>query len=194
MQPQNEGVSVSSAHGECYDDALGRFRPENLGRSTMTDKLGSMSRRGFLDRSLSALTLAGLPLWYAREVLAEEQEHNAAEQKARRLGPNDQIVMAAIGVGGQGTGIMNAAKRKAGVKFVAVCDLDDDHRKKAAEKVGNDCHQYKDFRELLARPDIDAVTIGTPDHWHALIAIAAMKAGKHVYCEKPLTLTSRKAR
>ena len=76
--------------------------------------------------------------------------------------------MAAIGVGGQGTGIMKWAKSKPGVKFVAVCDLDADHRKKAAKVVGKDCHEYNDFRELLAKEKLDAVTIGTVDHWHAL--------------------------
>ena len=83
---------------------------------------GTLSRRGFLDRSLAALTVSGLPLWYAREVLAEQQERNVGSEKAKKAGPNDQIVMAAIGVGGQGTGIMKAAKGKPGVKFVAVCD------------------------------------------------------------------------
>src|SRR5262245_15095481 len=150
---------------------------------------GTVSRRGFLDRSLAGLTIAGLPLWYAREVLAEAQERAAADQKAKTAGPNDQIVMAAIGVGGQGTGIMKWAKGKPGVKFVAVCDIDADHRKKAAQEVGTDCRQYKDFRELLAKEQLDAVTIGTVDHWHALTAIAAMKAKCDVYCEKPLSLT-----
>ena len=155
----------------------------------MTHERGSLSRRGFLDRSLAALTLAGLPLWYAHEVLADSLEREAEDLKARKRGPNDQIVMAAIGVGGQGTGIMKWAKGKPDVKFVAVCDLDDKHRKKAAELVGTDCHQYKDFRELLTKEDLDAVTIGTVDHWHALTSIAAMKKGCDVYCEKPLSLT-----
>ena len=110
-------------------------------------------------------------------------------KRPRKAGPNDQIVMAAIGVGGQGTGIMKAAKRKPGVKFVAVCDIDASHAKKAAKEIGKDCHEYKDFRELLSREDLDAVTIGTVDHWHALTSIAAMKAGCDVYCEKPLSLT-----
>jgi hypothetical protein len=125
---------------------------------------GTLSRRGFLDRSLAALTLSGLPLWYAHEALAEQQERDVASEKAKKAGPNDQIVMAAIGVGGQGTGIMKAAKRKPGVKFVAVCDLDSSHAKKAAKEIGKDCHEYKDFRELLSREDLDAVTIGAVDH------------------------------
>ncbi len=150
---------------------------------------GTLSRRAFLDRSLASLTIAGLPLWYAREVLAESQEKDAAEEKNKNAGPNGQIVMAAIGVGGQGTSIMRSAKRKTGVKFIAVCDLDAGRAKKAAANIGSDCHVYKDFRELLSSEHLDAVTIGTVDHWHALTAIAAMKAGCDVYCEKPLSLT-----
>src|SRR5262245_45595279 len=98
---------------------------------------GSLSRRGFLDRTMATLMIGtGLPLWYAREVLAELEDRASATEKLKKLGPNDQIVMGAIGTGGQGTGIMNAARRKPGVKFVAACDLDDSHRKAAAKKVG----------------------------------------------------------
>ena len=101
----------------------------------------------------------------------EQEQRTRQAEKAKKAGPNDQIVMAAIGVGGQGTGIMKAAKRKPGVKFVAVCDIDASHAKKAAKEVGKDCHEYNDFRELLsqgrlerrhdrhrrplARPDLD---------------------------------------
>ena len=151
---------------------------------------GSLSRRGFMDRSVAALTVgAGLPLWYAREILAAQDERESVAKTARRRGANDQIVMAAIGVGGQGTGDMKWAKGKPGVKFVAVCDVDVDRRKKAAHVVGKDCREYGDFRELLAKEKLDAVTIGTVDHWHALTAIAAMKHGCDVYCEKPMSLT-----
>jgi predicted dehydrogenase len=148
---------------------------------------GNLSRRGFLQRSLAGLVAAGLPIWYARELTAGEEERAAKERKT--IAANDRILMGAIGVGGQGTYIMNRARGKKGVHYVAVCDVDANHRQKAASVVGKDCAQYKDFRELLDRKDINAVTIGTPDHWHALIALYAMKQGKDVYCEKPLTLT-----
>jgi predicted dehydrogenase len=154
---------------------------------------GNLSRRGFLDRSLAVMTVgAGLPMWYARRVLADEQEKEARARK--RIGPNDQIVMAAIGVGGQGTSIMKQAMNHKGVRFVAVCDVDAKRCEKAVDEVKKkqgegDVATYNDFRELLNRDDLDAVTIGTVDHWHALTSIAAMKAGCDVYCEKPLTLT-----
>lgn len=148
---------------------------------------GTLSRRGFLQRSLGGMVAAGLPLWFAREILADEQEKAASARK--RLGPNDQIVMGAIGVGGQGTHIMKLAMKEPNVRFVAVCDIDDERRDKAAKVVGDHCDKYHDFRELLERKDIDAVTIGTVDHWHALTSIAAMKSGRDVYCEKPLALT-----
>ena len=100
--------------------------------------------------------------------------------------------MGAIGTGSRAGRDGGSPAR--GAKFVAVCDVDCRHRDDAVaklKKLGQDStvDQYNDFRELLDRKDIDAVTIATPDHWHALIAIDAMKRGKDVYCEKPLTLT-----
>ncbi len=149
---------------------------------------GNLSRRGFLARSLAGLAAAGLPMWYARETLAHELELEAQQQQ-----PNNDIVMGLIGSGPQGQGDMRAVRGQRGVRFVAVCDVDRGRRQQAAAALGrlgdNGVQQYNDFRELLARRDITAVIIGTPDHWHAQIAIAAMRAGKDVYCEKPLTLT-----
>lgn len=166
---------------------------------------GNLSRRGFLARSLAALTVgAGLPVWYAREMLAYGQD-----TPARQTSPNSRITMAAIGTGTnrtrrrndtaplhgeRGYQIMVNAMRVPGVQMVAVCDVDRPNAEFAAREVNrrngnNDCRVYTDFRELLRRNDIDAVTIATPDHWHAIIANEAMKAGKDVYCEKPLTLT-----
>ena len=154
---------------------------------------GNLSRRGFLDRSTGAMIAAGLPIWFANEALAEQQE-KASQTAKKKVGPNDEIVMAAIGVGGQGRYIMKNALKQKGVRFVAVCDVDSANRDKAVEDIvkagGSDkVAKYNDFRELVAHPDIDAVTIGTVDHWHALTSIAAMRAGLDVYCEKPLALT-----
>ena len=76
-----------------------------------------------------------------------------------------------------------------GADIVAVCDVDRTHAEKARQENFQKAEIYEDYRKLLDRSDIEAVTIGTPDHWHTAIALAALQAGKHVYCEKPLTLT-----
>lgn len=107
------------------------------------------------------------------------------------VAPSERIVMGTIGTGGQGRGLTGRFLGSPRVQLVAVCDVDSGHRDQARamvnEKYGNqDCAVYGDFRELLARKDINAVIVGTPDHWHALAAIAAAKAGKDIYCEKPL--------
>jgi predicted dehydrogenase len=148
---------------------------------------GNLSRRGFMQRSLAAMAAAGLPAWYARETFGAEQREAAA--RARRADANSRIVLGAIGCGGQGNHIMDQARHDKNVQVVAVCDVDAKHRKTTAKKVGNGCKDFEDFRQLLDNDDINAVTVGTPDHWHTLVAIAAMKKGKDVYCEKPLTLT-----
>ncbi len=108
--------------------------------------------------------------------------------------PSNRIVMGAIGVGGQGTGNMKRFLQDPEVQMVAACDVDRTHRDRAKSIVDafhgdHGCAAYKDFRELLARDDIDAICIGTPDHWHAVISVAAAKAGKDMYCEKPLANT-----
>ncbi len=167
---------------------------------------GNLSRRGFLAQSLGGLVAAGLPIWYAKELVADAQEKEAKGPKT--VGANDRIVMAAIGTGTnrtrrtgnqqlhgeRGVAIMNDAMGQQGVQMVAVCDVDRPNAEFARDTVNRrysnmDCRVYEDYREVLRNPDIQAVTIGTPDHWHAIIAIAAMQAGKDVYCEKPLTLT-----
>jgi predicted dehydrogenase len=120
-------------------------------------------------------------------------------------GPNDRITLGFIGTGTQGRGLLNNFLNQPDTQVVAVCDVDtkrrDHHRKVAEEfysiKMEKDykgCAAYEDFQEVLARKDIDAVVIATPDHWHAYIAIAACNAGKDIYCEKPLSLTIHEAR
>lgn len=108
--------------------------------------------------------------------------------------PSKQITVGIIGVGWWGTNNLNSLLAVGGCRVVAVCDVDDKHLQSGMDKVNNkykdkDCKGYKDFREVIARKDIDAVTISTPDNWHALVAIAAAKAGKDIYCEKPLSLS-----
>ena len=110
---------------------------------------------------------------------------------AGAVAPSERIVMGCIGTGGMGKGDMNAMMDFADVQVIAVCDVDAKHKQDAAaqvnKKYGNsDCRQFADFRELLAIKEIDAVTVTTPDHWHALCSVAAANAGKDVYCEKPL--------
>ena len=117
--------------------------------------------------------------------------------------PSKKITIGVIGVGYQARGHVNYLIRNDDVKVLAVCDVDTTRRENARKIVedwySNDkeykgCSTYIDFRELIARKDIDAVLIGTPDHWHALVATAAMQSGKDVYCEKPLTLTIAEAK
>lgn len=105
--------------------------------------------------------------------------------------PNDRLGVAAIGVGGRGSGIGYEACELG--QTIACCDVSSDNANSFAhqqKEKGRECKVYNDYREMLENePGIDVVTIGTPDHWHVRIAIDAMRAGKHVYCEKPLTLT-----
>ena len=111
--------------------------------------------------------------------------------KAGRVGPNGHIVMGCIGVGGQGKHNMRAFMEHEGARVVAVCDVQAGRREEAKNIVDSRygdkvCASYNDFRDLLARKDIDAVVIAPQDHWHAVIAVAAAQAGKDMYCEKPL--------
>ncbi len=108
--------------------------------------------------------------------------------------PSKQIVMGCIGVGWMGEGNLNSFLGQKDCRIVAIADVDADHLGKAVGHVNDhyhnkDCKGYKDFRELLARNDIDAVCISTPDHWHAITAVEAARAKKDIYCEKPLSHT-----
>jgi len=108
--------------------------------------------------------------------------------------PSERIVMGGIGIGNQGRGDQGAFLGRSDVQYVAVCDVKqavrDGCKKRIDQRYGNsDCKTYGDFRELLARDDIDAVHVATPDHWHAVIVIDACRHGKDVYCQKPETRT-----
>jgi predicted dehydrogenase len=120
--------------------------------------------------------------------------------------PNDKINLGFIGMGKQNGGLLNGFLRNKEVQAVAVCEVDTNRREHAKKTVENfyanqegagayqGCASYNDFRELLARKEIDGVVIATPDHWHAIISIAAARAGKDIYCEKPLCQSIHEAR
>lgn len=118
----------------------------------------------------------------------------AALGKEGHVAPGNRVNVGCIGNGAMGTVDIRGLSAQKDVHVAAVCDVSKERRLKAqttlAEDHGNkDCKAYRDFREVIARDDIDAVSIATQDHWHALIAVAAAKAGKDVYCQKPLGMT-----
>ncbi|MHC4355774.1 MAG: Gfo/Idh/MocA family protein, partial [Planctomycetota bacterium] len=111
--------------------------------------------------------------------------------RAGSVAPSERIAMGCIGTGGQGTGNTKAFLNNSDARMIAVCDVARARRQKAKDIVDKHygdkgCAAFNDFRDLLAREDIDAVVIATQDHWHASIAVAAARAGKDMYCEKPL--------
>jgi predicted dehydrogenase len=144
------------------------------------------SRRSFIKTTLAA---GAAPLFLPSRIWSAETK------------PNDKLAIGLIGMGKMNSGHLNDWLRRGDSRVVAVCDVDTtrrDNAKKTADEHyakngGGTVDAHKDFRELIARKDIDAVCIATPDHWHAYIGIAAMKAGKDVYGEKPLTNTIHEA-
>jgi predicted dehydrogenase len=135
------------------------------------------NRRNFLRAAgaVSAATaLPGIPLL------------SAEEPETKNIAANDHIQIALIGAGGQGMSDTRAAVQVPGVKLVAVADCYDGRLTRSKEVWGSDIFTTRDYSEILARPDIDAVIVGTPDHWHKQASVDAMKAGKDVYCEKPM--------
>jgi len=141
----------------------------------------AISRRTFLKRASVGLVA---PLIVPAAVLGREGN----------LPPSERIGMGFIGLGGRGTQTMPSFIVSSRSECIAVCDVWRERAEMAKQGMGGQCAVYTDFRELLARPDIDAVSIATPDHWHVWASIAAMKAGKDVYCEKPLSVTVAEGR
>ena len=148
-----------------------------------------ITRRGFLKRAAGAAAAgAAFPAIIPASALGADGA----------TAPSNRIVMASIGVGGQGRHDMRALMSLPDVQMVAVCDVDANHRAEARRMVEEyyanradrtayaGCAEYNDFRDALARDDIDAVMLAPPDHWHAVMSVAAAKAGKDIYCEKPL--------
>ena len=120
----------------------------------------------------------------------------AALGKDGNTAPSERIVMGGIGIGNMGRGDQGAFLGRKDVQYVAVCDVKKGSREgsvnRVNQKYGNkDCKAYNDFREIMARDDIDAVHCATPDHWHAIVVIDACRNGKDIYCQKPETKTLR---
>ena len=131
-------------------------------------------RRDFLKTSAAIAAASTVPYTWTSSYAAEEDK-------------NDRPNVASIGLGGMGTGDGRSASRFA--DMVACCDVDRERAEKFASKFEKKPEIYGDYRKLLERKDVEVVTIGTPDHWHTRIVIDALKAGKDVQCQKPLTLT-----
>ena len=141
------------------------------------------SRRAFLGKMAAAAVASG-----ATPHFLSASESRSVEVLARRSRPsaNDQIQLAVIGAGGMGMSDVSTALDVPGVTLVAACDCYDGRLAAAKEEYGADVFTTRDYREVLARDDVDAVIVGTPDHWHAQISSDALRAGKAVYCEKPM--------
>jgi predicted dehydrogenase len=143
-----------------------------------------ISRRRFLKNCTLAAAASGLPLWFVQRKLA------AAEVAKSVASPNDRPGIALVGCGGMGQGDAENASRFGDI--VALCDVDQRHLDAAVQRFtsnGRTPAKFTDFRKLLERDDVHIVLQATPDHWHTLINIAAARAKKDVYGEKPLTLT-----
>jgi predicted dehydrogenase len=138
--------------------------------------MGVLTRRGFLKQT-SGVTLAALSF------------PNVVPSSV--FGANERLTLAIIGSGGRGRHLARQFAKLGEARVVAVCDADVREMKKCADEISKaysraEVRTFTDFREVIARTDIDSVVVATPDHWHALITLAAARAGKHIFCEKPL--------
>ena len=149
----------------------------------MIDRTTPQSRRKFLN-SLAAGALAGGATPKFLSTRERNHIHTLARQKYQSA--NDQIQLAVIGAGGMGMADVETALSIPGVRLVAVADCFDGRLATARENYGQDLFATRDYREVLARDDVDAVICATPDHWHKRISVEALTAGKSVYCEKPM--------
>ncbi len=151
----------------------------------MTSPLPSpTTRREFLRRSALTSVLVTAPLLVRSRVLGA----------AGRPGANSRFVVAHIGVGGMGkTHLANMLRfqKEEKARVAAVCDVDDNQLEPAVTMAGGEVAVYRDYRYIIERKDIDAVLIATPDHWHAVQTVHACDSGKHVYVEKPSSVTVR---
>ena len=159
-------------------------------------KSRQITRRQFLGRTAALSGIIATP-WIIP---------SSAKSEDSSVSPSKRIAVGLIGKGLMGSGHLNRLIGDQDIQVMAVCDVDRKRREEGKKRVEqiyatkrpsgsyNGCATYNDYRELLARADIDAVVIVTPDHWHTLIAIDAAKAGKDIYCEKPISITVQEGR
>ena len=147
--------------------------------SNIADKKNRMNRRDFIKASAIASAAVAVPVIVPATVFGADA-------------PSNRITMGCIGVGRMGMGDLREILGHKDVQVVATCDVDSNRAKYAAKTVEakygdgfKGCDTYGDFRKIVARKDIDAVMVCTPDHWHAIPAIAAAKAGKDIFLQKP---------
>jgi predicted dehydrogenase len=148
-----------------------------------------LTRRGFLKTTAGAAAAVAFPYVVPGSALG----------KAGTVAPSNRVTMGFIGVGGMGTGDLKGFLNKPVVQVIAVCDVDrkprEDAQKLVNGKYSNSaCAGYNDFREVIGRSDIDAVSLALPDHWHAIPAIMAARAGKDIHAQKPLAYTITEGR
>ena len=155
-----------------------------------------ITRRQFLGRTAALSGLVAAPWFIPSSALGADGD----------VAPSERITVGLIGHGVMGRGHLRRLAGDRDLQVLAVCDVDrlrcEDGKRRveqtyAAQRTNSTykgCAAYNDYRELLARPDIDAVVIATPDHWHTLQSIDAAKAGKDIYCEKPISITVRQGR
>ena len=146
-------------------------------------KKKDLSRRAFLKNTMA---MSAGAVAFPHIVKASVLGLNGA------VAPSNRIVVGCIGMGGMGTGNLQSFLELEDVRIAAVCDVDTNHLRDAKRIVderykNNDCKTYHDYRDLIARDDIDAISLATPDHWHSVCAVTAAEAGKDIYGEKPLS-------
>src|SRR6266849_2843466 len=155
----------------------------------MAEDEASVNRRDFMKQAAGV----GAALGVTAKAFAARP---AKASSGRVVGANDRINVGVIGVGGRGSYLAHTfagiGERTNDCKVVAVCDVYEKRKRKNAESLK--CDGFLDYREVINRPDIDAVVVATPDHWHAKIALEAMDQGKDVYCEKPMCHTIEEAK
>ncbi len=156
----------------------------------------TMNRRSFLKQSTAVVGAVALPYFVPASALGQ----------TNRAAASNRIVLGFIGAGKQSRHLIRAFMNEKDTQFVSVCDVDKlklNYAKETIEKRYADlmqkgtykgCHTTGEFRDVLAREDLDAVIIAVPDHWHAIPVIQAARRGLDIYCEKPLSLTIREAR